>query len=103
MIPDWFEAIDHAARLLKPGGLIGVVDFYVSRKHKEPGRDHHGWLTRSLLPLWFGADNVFLSGDHLAYLTQRFQPIALAERRTSIPYLPLVRAPYYLFLGRKEP
>jgi S-adenosylmethionine-diacylgycerolhomoserine-N-methlytransferase len=102
MIPDWFEAIDHASRLLKPGGSIGVVDFHVSRKHREPGRDHHGWLTRSLLPLWFGNDNVFLSADHLTYLARRFQPIALAERRTRLPYLPFVRAPYYLFIGRKE-
>jgi S-adenosylmethionine-diacylgycerolhomoserine-N-methlytransferase len=102
MIADWFEAIDHAARLLKPGGSIGVVDFHVSRKHAEPGRDRHGWLTRSLLPLWFGSDNVFVSADHLAYLARRFQPISLAERHTRLPYLPFVRAPYYVFIGRKE-
>lgn len=29
MIPDWFAAIDNALRMLKPGGLIGVIDFYV--------------------------------------------------------------------------
>jgi S-adenosylmethionine-diacylgycerolhomoserine-N-methlytransferase len=52
--------------------------------------------------LWFGSDNVFLSADHLAYLARRFQPIALAERRTRLPYLPFVRAPYYVFIGRKE-
>ena len=33
MIPDWFAALEHAWRLLKPGGRIGVVDFYVSRKY----------------------------------------------------------------------
>ncbi len=37
MIPDWFRAIDHAYEILKPGGLIGVVDFYVSRKYPRPG------------------------------------------------------------------
>ena len=35
MIPDWFAAVDHAWRLLRPGGTIGVVDFYVGRKHPE--------------------------------------------------------------------
>jgi len=30
-IPDWFLAIDNALRILKPGGIIAVVDFYVSR------------------------------------------------------------------------
>lgn len=101
MIPDWFAAIDRAWKLLKPGGQIGVVDFHISRKHQEPGRQHHGWLTRSLLPIWFGCDNVFLSADHLPYLAHRFQPIAIAERRARIPYLPLARVPYYLFIGLK--
>ena len=32
LIPDWFRAVDHAMSILKPGGLIGVVDFYVARK-----------------------------------------------------------------------
>ena len=33
MIPDWFAAIDNALRMLRPGGQIGVVDFYVLRKY----------------------------------------------------------------------
>ncbi len=33
MIPDWFAAIDNALKILKPGGMIGVIDFYVSRKY----------------------------------------------------------------------
>ena len=28
MIPDWFAALENAAAMLKPGGTIGVVDFY---------------------------------------------------------------------------
>src|ERR1700678_4487699 len=31
MIPNWFEVIDHASKLLAPGGMFGVVDFYVTR------------------------------------------------------------------------
>lgn len=101
MIPDWFTAIDNALAILKPGGLVAVVDFHVSRKHREAGRARHGWCTRSLLPLWFGCDNVFLSADHLPYLMHRFRPIAVTEKVTRIPYLPFVRAPYYLFIGQK--
>ena len=41
MIPDWFAAIDRAWSILKPGGRIGVVDFFVSRKHPLPGDAHH--------------------------------------------------------------
>jgi S-adenosylmethionine-diacylgycerolhomoserine-N-methlytransferase len=102
MIPDWFAAVDQAWQMLEPGGLIGVVDFHVSRKYSATGRARHGWMTRSLLPLWFGGDNVHLSPDHLPYLERRFRPIALREDRARLPWLPFVRAPYYLFLGRKE-
>jgi S-adenosylmethionine-diacylgycerolhomoserine-N-methlytransferase len=102
MIPDWFAAVDHAWRALKPGGLIGVTDFHVSRKYAERGRARHGWITRSLLPLWFGCDNVHLSPDHLPYLERRFRAIALKEERTRLPGLPFVRVPYYLFIGHKE-
>lgn len=102
MIPDWFAAIDRAWEMLRPGGKIGVVDFYVSRKHANEGQARHRWLTRNLLPIWFGSDNVFLHPDHLAYLQHRFETIELQELSGSIPYLPLVRAPYYVFIGRKR-
>ena len=102
MIPDWFTAVDQAWRMLNPGGLIGVVDFHVSRKYAHPRRARHGWMTRSLLPLWFGSDNVHLSPDHLPYLERRFRAVALKEDWTRLPWLPLVHAPYYLFIGRKE-
>ncbi len=35
MIPDWFAAIENACAMLKPGGVIGVADFYVSRKRRR--------------------------------------------------------------------
>ena len=40
MIPDWFEAIATAERILKPGGTIAVADFYVSRKYADADRRH---------------------------------------------------------------
>lgn len=101
MIPDWFRAIDHAWDLLKPGGTIGVVDFFVSRKHPAEKRVKHAWSTRTFWPTWFGSDNVFLSPDHLPYLQNKFETVRLDERRGKIPYLPLIRAPHYLFIGRK--
>ncbi|QDT02223.1 Demethylmenaquinone methyltransferase [Rubripirellula lacrimiformis] len=101
MIPDWFAAIETAHRILKPGGLIAVTDFYVSRKHADTDRRQHGWLRRSFWSLWFAADNVFLNGDHLAMLDRRFEIQRCEERLGSVPYLPMARAPYYLFMGRK--
>lgn len=101
MIPDWFAAIDRAYRMLRPGGLIGVVDFYVARKYPSAGHKRHSWMTRAGWPLWFGLDNVFLSSEHVPYLERRFETTQFSERRAKIKYLPFVRVPYYLFVGRK--
>jgi len=102
MIPDWFRAMDHAYKLLKPGGTIGVVDFFVARKYPADGNTKHGWTTRTFWPPWFGSDNVFLSPDHIPYLQNKFETVELSERRGKIPYLPFVRAPHYIFIGRKR-
>jgi S-adenosylmethionine-diacylgycerolhomoserine-N-methlytransferase len=102
MIPDWFAAIERACEILRPGGHIGVVDFYVSRRHADPPRIQHGWLTRTGWPTWFAMDNVFLSGDHLAMLQRKFETVSVHEGRAKIPYLPLVRVPVYRFVGRKR-
>lgn len=103
MIPDWFAAIQQAERLLRPGGTIGVVDFYVSRKHASGDRMRHSWTTRTFWPAWFALDNVILSPDHVPYLQQRFDVQRFSEHRAKVPYLPLVRVPYYTFIGRKRP
>lgn len=99
MIPDWFAAVDHARSLLRPGGHIGVVDFYVSRKYPAESFARHGWWTRSFWPCWFAHDNVFLNPDHVPYLHRRFRPVAFCERRGKVPYLPGCRVPFYIFVG----
>jgi S-adenosylmethionine-diacylgycerolhomoserine-N-methlytransferase len=102
MIPDWFAAIDNALAMLRPGGTIGTTDFFVARKFPAAGRGRHSWFTRTFWPTWFGSDNVFLSPDHLPYLQRHFETVRLEEFRAKVPYMPLVRVPYYTFVGRKR-
>jgi S-adenosylmethionine-diacylgycerolhomoserine-N-methlytransferase len=102
MIPDWFAAIECAERLLKPGGVIAVVDFYIARKYPADGMKRHGWWTRTFWTAWFGFDNVNLSPDHIPYLVRRFEPVSLWEGRAKVPYVPLGRVPIYRFIGRKR-
>jgi S-adenosylmethionine-diacylgycerolhomoserine-N-methlytransferase len=101
MIPDWFAAIDNALAMLKPGGRIGVVDFFISRKYAASDIQRHHWFTRTFWPAWFANDNVFLSPDHLPYLQRQFQQQRFEQHRAKVPYMPLVRVPYYRFIGRK--
>ena len=101
MIPDWFAAIENAAEMLKPGGLIGVVDFYVGRKYPPPELKKHRWLARTLWQPWFATDNVFPSPDHLPFLRYRFEQQFLLEDRFRMPYVPFLKTPYYVFVGRK--
>jgi S-adenosylmethionine-diacylgycerolhomoserine-N-methlytransferase len=103
MIPDWYAAIQQAHRLLRPGGLLGVVDFYVARKYPGTGLARHSWWTRTFWPVWFARDNVFLSRDHVPFLFWRFTPVHFEEHRARVPYVPLARVPYYTFVGRRRP
>jgi S-adenosylmethionine-diacylgycerolhomoserine-N-methlytransferase len=101
MMPDWFEAVERAREALRPGGRIGVTDFYVSRKHPEAGLRRHGGLARALFPITYGWDGVYVSPDHLPYLRRRFETERLEEKAGRIPYVPFLRSPYYVFVGRK--
>lgn len=102
MIPDWFAAISEAKRVLKPGGLIAVVDFFVARKHPTVNDMHQSSLSRAFWTNWFGWDNVFLSSDHLPLLRREFSCVSSTQARSKVPYLPFIRAPYYHFIGKKN-
>lgn len=101
MIPDWYSAIDRAWELLRPGGTIGVVDFYVARKYPASARRRHSWWTRTFWPAWFGFDGVFPSSDHLPYLERRFSTVSVHEGFSRIPYLPACHVPYYRYIGKR--
>ncbi len=101
MMPTWLAVLEHAFTLLKPGGMIGVADFYIAHKWPAAGRKKHSAFQRFFWPMWFGWDNVFLSPDQVNYLQHRFQTVQLIEGLGKVPYLLGLKAPYYVFLGRK--
>ena len=100
MMTDWLSAVEVAARLLKPGGLIGVVDFYVSRPGAAPLRQHR-MFSRHFWPAWFRRSHVWLNPEHLPYLTHRFTGVMIEERLGSVPYMAGLRVPHYIFIGRR--
>ncbi len=93
MIPEWRKVIDNAVQMLVPGGRLGVVDFHLPENGSRLGNAF--WRR------WFGHDGVRLSADHLRTLRQIFPEHTAAERRSPVPYLPGLRAPYYWFVGQR--
>ncbi len=101
MMRQWRQALDNAIDILRPGGRIGVVDFFVSARRPGPDRARHGPFTRTFWPLWFARDGVRLDPAIPDYLLDRLQDPRLTEGRAAVPYLPGLKVPYFILTGRR--
>ena len=101
MMPDWRGAVDNAVSMLRPGGTLGVVDFYLPAAHGGEGRFSQRARANRFWRAWFAHDGVRLSEEHLPYLRSRLIADACLERAGAVPYLPWLRVPHYIFVGRK--
>ena len=101
MIDDWRAALTNALAMLKPGGTLGVVDFYVSSRKPRLGFTHHAAWQRWLWRRWFAHDGVRLSPEHLEALCDLLPDHVRLEREGPLPYIPGMSVPYYVFIGRK--
>jgi len=102
MVDDWRAVIANAVGMIRPGGTLGVVDFYVSSARPAAGRIRHSACDRWLWRRWFAHDGVRLDPGHMTQLAAAMPVCQIFERRGRVPYLPGVTAPYYIFLGRKR-
>lgn len=94
MMPDWRAVLANALAMLAPGGRLGLVDFHLPSTG--------GRLANGLWRRWFAHDGVHLSAEHVPALQALCREILLEERRAPVPYLPGLRAPYYLFVGGRD-
>jgi S-adenosylmethionine-diacylgycerolhomoserine-N-methlytransferase len=101
MIPDWRAAIDSALAMLAPRGVLGVVDFYLPRLQDGEGRFSRRARSNRFWRRWFAHDGVHLSEEHLPYLRGRLDCMACLERAGTVPYLPWLKVPHYVFVGRR--
>jgi S-adenosylmethionine-diacylgycerolhomoserine-N-methlytransferase len=101
MIPDWVRALNNALGMLKPGGKLGIVDFYVAGAEQDLTRAQHSAFTRWFWTHWFRHDQVHLSPRHIPALCTLTDTLHLQEGTGPLPYVPLVQAPYFVFVGTK--
>lgn len=104
MMPDWRATVANACAMLKPGGLLAVVDFTlvdatVAQLADVPAQSA---AARWAWSRWFGHDGVHPDAGLLPHLAANLETVHLEVRRGSIPYLP-GRAAYGLFIGRTWP
>ena len=102
MIDDWRSALSNAVSMLKPGGTLGVVDFYVSSPRPRAGYVRHAGWERWLWRRWFAHDGVRLSPEHLEALADAMPDNLRLEQQGALPYIPTLKVPYYIFIGRKS-
>eukprot|EP00898_Chlorokybus_atmophyticus_P007323 jgi/Chlat1/7592/Chrsp63S07076 len=100
MIPPFHAAVDQAVSYLREGGFLSVADFYVSSKYDMPLRQH-GTLQRWFWRCVFDTDNINLSSARREYLDYRLTRVSEYNSQGSIPYVPFLRAPWYMWIGQK--
>mmetsp|Transcript_10051 Transcript_10051/g.25834 ORF Transcript_10051/g.25834 Transcript_10051/m.25834 type:complete len:257 (-) Transcript_10051:98-868(-) len=96
MIPNWRDVLANASRLLKPGGHICVTDFTLD------GQNQWG-VSKRFWKYLFSTDHIHLSEEHLQHLQEHFEQTFLQVSYGTFPYVPpLLKCPYYAFIGKKK-
>ena len=96
MMPEWRAALENAVAMLKPGGILGVVDFELPRGDCLAERCACEFWRR-----WFAHDGVYLNRAHVEVMQSLTETVSLRESNAALPYLPGLRVPYYIDVGRK--
>ena len=96
MMPEWRAALENAVAMLKPGGILGVVDFELPRGDCLAERCACEFWRR-----WFAHDGVYLNRAHVEVMQSLTETVSLRESNAALPYLPGLRVPYYIYVGRK--
>ena len=99
MIPPFVDAVDNAVGMLAPDGLVGVCDFFVSARYDVPMRQMP-WARRFFWRSVFDIDNIDIGPERRAYLETRLERVWEHNSEGGIPYVPYLRAPYYVWVGR---
>ncbi|KAF0972626.1 hypothetical protein FDP41_008875 [Naegleria fowleri] len=104
---NWIELLENIKNhvLKEENGVLGVADFYISRRRPAPGARQHNLITRAVWPLLLNWGlQLSVNADHLPYLENHFESVHVEENMAKVPLVSsltcgIVRVPYYLFVA----
>ncbi len=100
MIPPFHAAVDRAISYLdRDVGLLAIADFYTSAKYDLPLRQQ-SFARRFFWRSVFDTDSIDLGPERRQYLDHSLSRVWEFNDEGSIPWVPFLRAPYYVALYR---
>lgn len=99
MMPNYHKVIQRVHDILDTYvGIVGMVDFVVSRKYDERLRQM-SWFRRFLWRAWFDLDGVDVGPERRAFVEHLFHKVFEHNADGTVPYLPFLRVPYCIWVG----
>jgi SAM-dependent methyltransferase len=100
MMPDWYAVLENARTQVKPGGIIGVIDFYTLAARPPTPLTPLSLWDRLFWPRWFRHDGVMLRPTVVPRLLELAQTRVLTQGHAAVPYLPGLRVPWFMWIGQ---
>jgi SAM-dependent methyltransferase len=102
MMTDWQAALANAHSMLRPGGVLALIDFCTLPAAPPPPLRPLPTWARWFWPRWFRHDGVLLREAVLPALLASGRTQALQQGHARLPYLPLAGAPWYHWIGEPQ-
>ncbi len=102
MMTDWQAALANARAILRPGGVLALIDFCTLPAAPPPPLCPLPAWARWFWPRWFRHDGVLLREAVLPTLLASGPTRALQQGHARLPYLPLAGAPWFHWIGQPQ-
>jgi len=100
MMPNFLKAVDNAISVMRDDGYFGITDFYVSSKYDQCYRQM-SWFRRVFWKSIFDLDGIYIGPERRMYIEHKLKMLYEKNADGSLPYVPFLKPPYYIWIGNK--